>query len=98
MRDEVLMRVTLLGALLAIAFPVVAQTPNGEAVYRQQCAGCHNGTMPRMPSRDALKTLTPEYVETTLASFTMRRQGASLAPAERQAVARGAPGPSARRW
>jgi polyvinyl alcohol dehydrogenase (cytochrome) len=73
--------------VLAIALPAAAQTPNGEAVYRQHCAGCHNGTMPRMPSRDALKTLTPEHVETALASFTMRRQGASLTPAERRAVA-----------
>src|SRR3982751_2234995 len=73
--------------VLAIALPAAAQTPNGEAVYRQHCAGCHNGTMPRMPSRDALKTLTPEHVETALSSFTMRRQGASLRLAERRAVA-----------
>jgi polyvinyl alcohol dehydrogenase (cytochrome) len=61
--------------------------PNGEAVYRQHCAGCHNGTMPRMPTRDALKSLTPEHVETALSSFTMRRQGAPLTTAERRAVA-----------
>src|SRR5262249_33147496 len=66
-----------------------AQTPApaGEAVYRQHCAGCHNGTMPRMPNRDALKTLTPEHVETALSSFSMRRQGAALTLAERRAVA-----------
>src|SRR5207244_12783659 len=58
----------------------------GEQVYRQHCAGCHNGSMPRMPSRDALKTLTPEHVETALSSFTMRRQGAPLTQAERRAV------------
>ncbi len=61
--------------------------PNGEAVYRQHCAGCHNGTMPRMPNRDALKTLTPEHVETALSSFSMRRQGAALTLPERRAVA-----------
>src|SRR5262249_60937942 len=84
------MRGTLMIGCLFVA-PVVAtaQTaaPNGEAVYRQHCAGCHNGTMPRMPNRDALKTLTPEHVETALSSFTMRRQGASLTLAERRAVA-----------
>ena len=53
-----------------------------------------------MPSRDALKTLTPEHVETALSSFSMRRQGAALTPAERRAVAEfvtGAAGSYARR-
>src|SRR5436190_12387212 len=82
-----IMRVALAATLLAVALPAAAQTPNGEAVYRQHCAGCHNGSMPRMPNRDALKTLTPEHVETALNSFSMRRQGASLSLAERRAVA-----------
>jgi polyvinyl alcohol dehydrogenase (cytochrome) len=74
-------------AVFAVALPAAAQAPSGETVYRQHCAGCHNGTMPRMPSRDALKTLTPEHVETALSSFTMRRAGAALSLAERRAVA-----------
>ncbi|HUK37048.1 MAG TPA: cytochrome c, partial [Vicinamibacterales bacterium] len=81
------MRLALAAALLAAALPAAAQNPNGEAIYRQHCAGCHNGSMPRMPSRDALRTLTPEHVETALSSFNMRRQGASLTLAERRAVA-----------
>jgi len=40
-----------------------------------------------MPNREALKTLTPEHVETALRSFSMRRQGAPLSLAERRAVA-----------
>jgi len=81
------MRLTLTVALLALAVPVAAQTPSGEQVYRQHCAGCHNGSLPRMPNREALKTLTPEHVETALSSFSMRRQGAALSLAERRAVA-----------
>src|SRR5262245_25215216 len=85
------MRRTFLIGCLTLLAPVAAagQTAasNGEAIYRQHCAGCHNGSMPRMPNRDALKTLTPEHVETALSSFTMRRQGAALTPAERRAVA-----------
>jgi polyvinyl alcohol dehydrogenase (cytochrome) len=87
------MRRLLLVGCFSVLAPAVAtaQTastaPNGEALYRQHCAGCHNGTMPRMPSRDALKTLTPEHVETALSSFSMRRQGAPLSVAERRAVA-----------
>src|SRR5262245_26012371 len=73
--------------LFVPAFAFAQQAPNGEEVYRQHCAGCHEGSMPRMPKRDALRTLTPEHVETALASFSMRRQAASLTPAERRAVA-----------
>ena len=84
------MRCTFLIGCLSLIVPVIAAAqpaPDGETVYRQHCAGCHNGTMPRMPNRDALKTLTPEHVETALSSFTMRRQGAALTLAERRAVA-----------
>src|SRR5262249_12093760 len=56
-------------------------------IYKQHCAGCHEGSLPRMPSRDALKGFSPEAVETALSSFSMRRQGASLSPAQRRAVA-----------
>jgi polyvinyl alcohol dehydrogenase (cytochrome) len=82
------MRIAVVAASIVL-LPVVAaaQALDGEAVYRQHCAGCHNGSMPRMPGREALKTLTPEHVETALSSFTMRRQGASLTLAERRAVA-----------
>ncbi len=43
--------------------------------------------LPRMPSRQALGAMSPEHIESELASFSMRRQGASLSPAERRAVA-----------
>jgi polyvinyl alcohol dehydrogenase (cytochrome) len=74
----------LLAPAIAAAQP---QAPDGEAVYKQHCAGCHEGTMPRMPSRAKLRLLTPEHVETALSSFTMRRQGTPLRSAERRAVA-----------
>ena len=61
--------------------------PSGAAVYKQRCAGCHDGSLPRMPSRQALGAMSPEHIESELASFSMRRQGASLSPAERRAVA-----------
>ena len=75
--------------MLCVPARATAQSPapNGEAVYRQHCARCHEGTMPRMPSREALKAVTPEHIDTALSSFSMRREGASLSPAERRAVA-----------
>ena len=89
------MRLVCFAAFLALALPAAAQAPDGEAIYRQHCAGCHNGTLPRMPNREALKTLTPEHVETVLSSFSMRRQGALLTGAERRAVAEYVTGRSA---
>ena len=40
-----------------------------------------------MPNRQALAAMSPEHIESELASFSMRRQGAALSPAERRAVA-----------
>ena len=61
--------------------------PSGAAVYKQHCASCHDGSMSRMPTRDALRAMSPEHIETELASFSMRRQGGALTPGERRAVA-----------
>src|SRR5262245_13016494 len=83
------MRTFVALALFAFVMPAVAaaQAPNGEAIYKQRCASCHEGSLPRMPNREALKGFTPEAVETALSSFSMRRQGSSLSPSERRAVA-----------
>ena len=78
-------------ALFALSLPCLADAqpaaPSGAAVYKQRCAGCHEGTIPRMPDRAALAKMSPEHIESELASFSMRRQGALLSPAERRAVA-----------
>jgi polyvinyl alcohol dehydrogenase (cytochrome) len=78
-------------ALFVLALPCLAAAqpaaPSGAAVYKQHCAGCHEGTIPRMPNRAALAKMSPEHIESELASFSMRRQGAALSPAERRAVA-----------
>jgi polyvinyl alcohol dehydrogenase (cytochrome) len=85
------MRVPGAGVIAAVvslaAVPALAQAPSGEVVYKQNCAACHEGSLARMPTRAALRELTPEHVETALSSFSMRRQGANLSPAERRAVA-----------
>jgi polyvinyl alcohol dehydrogenase (cytochrome) len=59
----------------------------GERLYKQHCARCHEGSMPRLPSRETLRQWTPEAIDNSLSSFAMRRQGAALRPAERRAVA-----------
>ena len=81
----------LASVLVGLTWPGTAaaqQTaPSGAEVYKQRCASCHEGTMPRMPNRQALAAMSPEHIESELASFSMRRQGAALSPAERRAVA-----------
>jgi len=86
MRSIVLLTVF---SVLLVSRVAAAQSaaPSGAAVYKQHCAACHEGSMPRMPSRAALGAMAPEHVESELASFGMRRQGAALSPAERRAVA-----------
>ena len=81
--------VTFATTLLGTAAPALAAqeaAPDGEQVYRQHCARCHEGSMPRMPTRELLRQRTPEDVEIALSTFTMRRQGAALSSAERRAV------------
>ena len=79
--------VASLAVMMSPASLLAQAAPNGEAIYKQHCASCHEGSLPRMPSRDALRTMAPEAIDTELSSFSMRRQAAALTPAERRAVA-----------
>src|SRR5512134_2601030 len=83
----VIFSATLFGLFLPGPASAQQPAPSGAAVYKQRCASCHEGTLPRMPTRQALGAMSPEHIESELASFSMRRQGASLSPAERRAVA-----------
>jgi polyvinyl alcohol dehydrogenase (cytochrome) len=83
-------RTGVLGILVGLCLPAVCaaqQAPNGEAVYKQHCIGCHEGSIPRAPNREALRAMEPEAIDTALSSFSMRRQGATLSSAERRAIA-----------
>ena len=82
-------RSVVVGLLLGLVLPALSaaqQAPSGEAVYKQHCAGCHEGSLPRLPTRAALRAMAPEAIDTALSSFSMRRQGAALTAAERRAV------------
>jgi len=83
----VILSATLFGLFLPGPASAQQPAPSGAAVYKQRCASCHEGTLPRMPTRQALGAMSPEHIESELASFSMRRQGAALSPAERRAVA-----------
>src|SRR5215831_17037847 len=82
-----LARSLLLAALCALA--AHAADPNGEALFKQRCAGCHEGNpQPRMPSRQQLSARTPESVYQAMFGGVMAWQAAGLSPEEGRAISR----------
>ena len=77
--------VLLLAAACAIA---LAANPDGEAIYKQRCAMCHDqSSETRAPAPAALRHMAPEGVVKSLESGLMKQQGAALTVAERISVA-----------
>ncbi len=76
-------------AITASASSMRAQTPDGDTVFAQHCAICHEHPTPenKAPPRDALATLGPDAIFASLTEGNMRIQGQPLTPAERIAVA-----------
>jgi polyvinyl alcohol dehydrogenase (cytochrome) len=60
---------------------------DGEQIYTANCARCHDGTLPRMPSRDALQERSARQIQTAITSGVMRQFGGPLSASERRAVA-----------
>jgi polyvinyl alcohol dehydrogenase (cytochrome) len=91
------MRFTTLALAITIGsgvgLPVAAQpSPNGEALYLEKCARCHDTGMPLVPTPEALRAFSPEVIENALSTFAMRSQGEGLSHAERRAVSEYAAG------
>src|SRR5258708_37691397 len=84
-----MMRVLVVGCAwvsILAAVPVSAQ--DGAALYRQQCASCHEGgQVARAPARDVIAALTPDRIVAALETGTMRVQGEALTPEQRRAIA-----------
>src|SRR5262249_52771026 len=59
----------------------------GAAIFQSNCATCHAGTDPRVPSVAALQERTPESSVDALTVGAMREQGAALSSAEKRTVA-----------
>ena len=64
-----------------------APAADGEQVYAMSCARCHDDTLPRMPTRDALRDRSARQIQTAMTSGVMRQFGSALSAAERRAVA-----------
>ena len=73
--------------LIALAVPARAQqAPNGEAVFKQSCASCHREGQSDVPTRDALRQMTPEAIYNALTLGRMILQATALSDDERKAV------------
>src|SRR5579862_3656218 len=66
-----------------------AAPPDGAALYKERCAGCHDGTpQARMPSHDELAAKTPDVVFKAMFDGAMVLQAAGLTQDEGRAIAR----------
>lgn len=87
--------------LLSVAVPLRAQQPErnaapaqdataankeGEALYGQRCASCHDGRVARAPNRTALGQMSAENIRFALTSGSMSAQAAGLTPAQVNAL------------
>src|SRR6185437_16341540 len=79
------MRYVCVSALLLVA--VAANAQNGETVYNERCASCHNSATPRVPPESALRSMNLMRVLTALQTGVMKTVGDTLTPQERYAVA-----------
>src|SRR5215831_11438919 len=76
-------------SLVLMAVAAHAAGPDGEALYKQRCAGCHDGkAQPRMPLRQELAARTPESVYRAMFEGAMVPQSAGLSAEEGRAIAR----------
>jgi len=62
--------------LLCRAATAQPQASGGAVLYRQRCAACHDNSQERVPSRDAIASLSVQEVTKTLTSGSMQQQAA----------------------
>jgi len=75
------------GCAIAHGVAAAAQTPDAEALYKANCANCHDQPQGRTPSREALKDRTPEAVLIAMTSGSMALQAINLSAVDRRALA-----------
>jgi polyvinyl alcohol dehydrogenase (cytochrome) len=73
--------------------PALGQAPQGDPgegdrLYTDKCARCHEAGVPRAPVRQALSRLSPDAIRTALTTGSMRSQGAELTQAQIELLAR----------
>jgi polyvinyl alcohol dehydrogenase (cytochrome) len=81
--------------LLASAITARAQSPSGEAIYKQRCSACHDQAGSRIPPREALQKMPALRILRAMNAGVMMTVAYPLRREEREAVAAylGTPGP-----
>jgi polyvinyl alcohol dehydrogenase (cytochrome) len=75
------------GCLALIAGVSTVSAQDGAALYRQNCAACHDAGVERAPSRDALQTMSAERVLTALENGAMLSMASRMSALDRRAIA-----------
>jgi polyvinyl alcohol dehydrogenase (cytochrome) len=73
--------------LAGLTFSTPAWAQDGAALYRRDCAACHDMGVDRAPSRDALQTMTAERVLAAMESGPMISMASRDSGADRRAIA-----------
>src|SRR5690349_8293007 len=82
-----MIRRIILPAGFLVALCAAAQTPDGAAVFKKNCAICHfPGNTTRAPLPDVLSLQPRQALADALEKGSMKTQGAALSAAERTAV------------
>ena len=88
------MRHLMLSAAICPALVVVSVSlvsaqpaPNGAALYRDNCASCHDAGADRAPDRDALRAMSAERVLAAMETGLMVTMASRNSTAERRAIA-----------
>jgi polyvinyl alcohol dehydrogenase (cytochrome) len=90
MRDRFFIVAAIVSALAVPSVSFAGQAPPaaaGAQLFQNNCATCHGGTDPRIPSMAALRQRTPEQIVDALVTGPMREQGADLTDPQRRAIA-----------
>jgi polyvinyl alcohol dehydrogenase (cytochrome) len=78
----------LVPALAALLVPAAAfGQPNAEAIYKAQCAVCHDNPSTRAPARETLKLKSRAAILASMVSGSMAALAKELTAAEKRAVA-----------
>src|SRR5215831_6406252 len=73
--------------LAGLTFSTSARAQDGAALYRRDCAACHDMGVDRAPSRDTLQTMTAERVLAAMESGPMISMASRDSGADRRAIA-----------
>src|SRR5215467_11405165 len=73
--------------LLCLLFAGLLSAQDGATLYQSSCARCHDVHAERVPSRETLRTMSPEQVLAAMESGAMVQMASRLSAAERRAIA-----------